>query len=353
MVSDLVSVIIPMYNSEDRIIQCVNSVLNQTYQNIEVIVIDDGSTDKSLDVITKGIADPRLKVFHHKNQGVSYTRNRGIEIALYSSINNLNNGWITFVDADDYIHLDTYQDVLNHPEYETLDFIHYGARTVNETGKEIRNFCNDEDVIIDRQEAFKNVLEGQISEQAVNSNCFALVTRGLFRKQILKKNKIFFDESLDVGEDVIFSIRYISLCNKIRKLSKPYYTWWRKSGSLSNYDSKLITTRQIAYYKIAFPLMNELVKGFDDSFDKIYARWIISQFNYIAKLSAFEGLGFNEIKKRYAFFSNNDWLIKCISSQNLDSFNERCARSMITAKKPIFWYVFIKALQFLKLIGKL
>ena len=69
MSADLVSVIVPMYNCEDRILRCVNSILNQTYENIEVIVIDDGSTDKSLEVLSSGIRDSRLKIFHQENTG--------------------------------------------------------------------------------------------------------------------------------------------------------------------------------------------------------------------------------------------------------------------------------------------
>ena len=340
-----------MYNCEDRIIQCVNSVLNQTYKNIEVIVIDDGSTDRSFSILTNEVSDSRLKIFHQENHGVSYTRNRGIEIALKSSTDDLDNGWITFVDADDYIHPDTYKDALIHPEYDTLDFIHYGARTVNEEGIEIRNFCNDEDVIIDQQEAFKNVLEGQISEQFVNSNWLSLVTRGLFKKRIVENNKLTFNESLDLGEDAIFSIRYISLCNKIRKLSKPYYTWWRKAGSLSN-NSELITTRQMSYCKNAVPLMYERIQTFDHNLDKTFVRWIISQFNFIAKLSAIEGLDYAEIKKMYAFFTN-DWIINFITSQDLDFYKDRYSRLMLTVKNPIFWYIFIKILVFFKHIGKL
>lgn len=125
----LVSVIIPLYNCEDRIIRCVNSVLNQTYKNIEVIVIDDGSTDNSLEVLKNGISDSRLKIYTQDNHGVSYTRNRGIDIAL----SNDTEGWIAFVDSDDYIEPNTFYYSLT-SGVESYDLIHYSFRRLDNGG---------------------------------------------------------------------------------------------------------------------------------------------------------------------------------------------------------------------------
>ena len=103
----LVSVVIPVFNCEDRIVQCVNSVLNQTYRNIEVIIIDDGSTDKSSEILKKEISDKRIRFFSQENHGVSYTRNRGINLAKGK--------WVSFVDADDYIEKNTIEKMLPPP----------------------------------------------------------------------------------------------------------------------------------------------------------------------------------------------------------------------------------------------
>ena len=93
---DLVSVIIPVYNVEDYLDRCVASVVGQTFQNIEVILVDDGSTDKSPEICDCWCAaDPRVKVLHQTNQGVSAARNAGLRAA--SGV------WILQVDSDDYI----------------------------------------------------------------------------------------------------------------------------------------------------------------------------------------------------------------------------------------------------------
>ena len=99
----LFSVIIPLYNKQDYITRTINSVLNQTYQNFEIIVVDDGSTDKSLSVV-KTIKDKRIKVFSQKNLGVSNARNKGIKQSK--------GNYIAFLDADDEF-LPRYLDLRN------------------------------------------------------------------------------------------------------------------------------------------------------------------------------------------------------------------------------------------------
>jgi len=92
--NDLISVIIPVYNTEKYIENCLRGVLGQTYENIEVIVINDGSTDNSLKIINK-IKDKRLKIIDRENSGAAYSRQQGVKMAKGK--------YIIFVDADDYI----------------------------------------------------------------------------------------------------------------------------------------------------------------------------------------------------------------------------------------------------------
>ena len=95
----LISIIIPIYNNEKFISRCLDSIINQTYKKIEIIIVNDGSTDKSLDVISKyEKKDNRIKVINKKNEGVSIARNIGIESSK--------GDYITFVDADDWLELD-------------------------------------------------------------------------------------------------------------------------------------------------------------------------------------------------------------------------------------------------------
>ena len=109
--SELVSVIVPIYNRELLISRCIDSILNQKYQNIEVIAIDDGSTDNSYSVIRDyAEKEKKVKCFSQHNSGVSATRNRGIKLAK--------GRWIIFVDCDDYINPNLISDLMNlHIQY--------------------------------------------------------------------------------------------------------------------------------------------------------------------------------------------------------------------------------------------
>ena len=349
MPADLISVIVPMFNCEDRILRCVDSILNQTYKNIRLIVIDDGSTDNSLEVLKSGVNDSRITILHQDNHGASYTRNQGIKLALTS---NPRSDWITFVDADDYIDPNTFEDCLNHKDLSSFDMIHYGYRKTDETDNEIRNFCDYKDFVISQCEAFQNVMDGRISEERIKGNWLILMTSALLRTEIIGTNGLLFNIDLKLGEDYLFAVQYLSHCKKIRMLSKPYYTWWTKEGSLSSYG-KGKTDRQITICKILWPMMYEIIQPFNHELDETYASWIISHFNYLSKLSAMENLDYKGIKRWYTSFSERQWIIDFINSQKLSNFNERCTRVMINLKTPIIGFLFVKTLEMLKLFGKL
>ena len=96
LINDLVSVIVPIYNVEQYLKECIESIINQTYKNLEILLIDDGSTDKSLKICKDfKDKDPRVKVFHNSNYGPSYSRNFGIDKSKGE--------WISFVDSDDIL----------------------------------------------------------------------------------------------------------------------------------------------------------------------------------------------------------------------------------------------------------
>ena len=111
-----ITVIIPMYNVEKYIKRCINSIINQKYNNIEIILIDDGSTDNSYNIAHNyEINDPRIKVIKKENEGVSSSRNIGIQIAT--------GDYITFIDADDYIKKNTFYKINNIIKKQKCDII--------------------------------------------------------------------------------------------------------------------------------------------------------------------------------------------------------------------------------------
>ena len=136
MTSDLVSVVIPVYNSEKYLEECLNSIISQTYQNIEIIVIDDGSSDNSVRVVESYL--PKVSLIKQKNLGVSAARNRGIEASKGELL--------VFLDSDDWLSNDIIeQHVKTFKEYENIEYLkktienyffkkfHKTAHTINQS----------------------------------------------------------------------------------------------------------------------------------------------------------------------------------------------------------------------------
>ena len=117
---DLISIVVPVYNAEKYIGTCINSVLEQTYNNFELLLINDGSKDNTLEVL-KRYEDARVKVYSFENQGAGKTRNKGIQLSKGK--------YITFIDADDYIDAD-YLEIL-HKEIQDNDVLISGYKKVS------------------------------------------------------------------------------------------------------------------------------------------------------------------------------------------------------------------------------
>ena len=125
-----ISVIIPVYNVEKYLYRCVDSVLGQTYYNIEVILIDDGSTDSSPEICDEyQKRDKRVKVIHKKNSGAASSRNIGLSSAK--------GDYIAFIDSDDYIELDMYENMMKINEEYNCDIVLCDCYKENKTKREI------------------------------------------------------------------------------------------------------------------------------------------------------------------------------------------------------------------------
>jgi len=205
----MISVIIPIYNAQDYLGRCINSVLSQTYMDIEVILIDDGSTDKSGDMCdTFEALDSRVKVFHVKNGGPSVVRNYGIDKAKGE--------WITFVDADDWLAPDALENLSNRQADMVIgDFIisHRPARFL----------CNDD----------WHMISGDIVGYLTNYlkrpsgySMFVYVWGRLFKTSIIKTNFIRFNTKLRIFEDSLFLMDYLRHCNSVQYVRKHVYNFY-------------------------------------------------------------------------------------------------------------------------------
>lgn len=206
-----VSIIIPLYNAEKYIIETLKSAINQTYENKEIIIIDDGSTDDSKRKIEKYI-DNTVKYFYQKNSGVSVARNKGIEMAT--------GDYITFLDSDDILHEDKVQKQMNVIKKWNYDVCYctYNNWDFFENEKKIKKM---------------KFISGNIIENYLNEDTIPQTGTWLIKKEIIKLNNIKFTPKCNWGEDIEFftKVLFYSNCGYVEEALLDYRI--EHTGSLS------------------------------------------------------------------------------------------------------------------------
>lgn len=211
----LISIIIPVYNSENYLVKCVDSIINQTYKNLEIFLVDDGSTDSSAAICDEYVnKDKRIKVIHKANGGQGSARNLALEDA--------SGEWIGFVDSDDWIDSDMYEFLLSKAVSENTDIVECGWKKVNVDGS-VEFTTSPKNTIIDREKAMHSLVYA--SAEGVNTS----VCNKIFRRSCIAN--IRFPEVRAYEDDefihkVIWNARNISINGeaKYNYLSRPEST---------------------------------------------------------------------------------------------------------------------------------
>ncbi len=196
-----ISIIVPFYNSEKTIGKCVESIINQTCSNWELILVDDGSKDKSLEICNKFKKnDERIKILLQENRGVSAARNNGLKNATAE--------YIIFVDSDDYVDSKLIEVIAKNIEkaeynFDLLVFGYYTYKKGNLQSKE-----QLENAFLHEKESILKYV-GDIKK----FHLFAIIYGKVFRKSIISSKNLFFRTNMDVGEDTCFVLDYISKIN--------------------------------------------------------------------------------------------------------------------------------------------
>ena len=215
-----VSIIIPIYNAEKYLFKCLNSIKEQTYTNIEVLMINDGSTDNSETICKEFLKDYRFCLINKKNGGVSSARNLGI--------NRCNGEYVLFVDSDDWCDKELLkQAVQNIKSYDMLCFAYYKAY-------KDKNIC--EELKVNKN---ANIKKEILSNKLIGGYLW----NKLFSTNIIKEHGIKFNESITYCEDLIFIIQYIKYVKKVNYINKALYYYRVRKNSVSNdfYSNKNIS----------------------------------------------------------------------------------------------------------------
>lgn len=215
MQEQLVSIIVPVYNSQDTIDRCLTSILEQTYKNLEIIIVDDGSTDNSVQIISKyKKVDARIHLISKENGGVSSARNTGLYVARGI--------FIQFVDSDDYVSPNMTERLVTLINKNNCDLVICGYKYIN-GNRELHlpeQLYDGADII---KKEFLKLWETTYINIPWNK---------LYRRELCKN--ILFPLEVTLGEDLIFNIQYLKNCNKIFVSNELLYNYyWAGEGKLT------------------------------------------------------------------------------------------------------------------------
>lgn len=213
----LVSIVVPVYNAADYLDRCIASLVNQTYDNIEIILVDDGSTDTSPSICEDWQKkDSRVIVIHKKNGGLSDARNCGIRVAKGQ--------YLLLVDSDDFIQLDTCERFNSIMENSDVDFIVGAIKEIRPTFvKYQRQTCFKNGAVVDSKEA--------IEELIVHNEWFAPAVLNFYNLNFLRRNKLEFLQGI-YYEDLEFLPRLFLSANKVAFLDYPFYNYVLRENSI-------------------------------------------------------------------------------------------------------------------------
>jgi glycosyltransferase involved in cell wall biosynthesis len=231
-----VSVIVPVYNAEQFLCNCIDSILNQKLKDIEIILVNDGSSDKSGEICDDyKQLDKRVKVLHIENQGVSNARNRGIELAQGE--------YIAFVDADDWIEEQMYSDMLNGIREVNADVVICSHVIFNGESEYYVGFPWEDHSVFENKAIFEQVIPAFVAPMDIEANSQQVVMgsvwKCLFSKEVIRRNRIEFDTAIKCNEDLVFVLQFLSKSEKVLILHAPYYHYWQdiknKTGTTQKY----------------------------------------------------------------------------------------------------------------------
>lgn len=332
-----ISVIIPTYNTGNVLEKCLNSILNQTYKNLEIFLINDGSSDNITNKICYdfSLKDSRIKYMNNSNHGVSYSRNLGLELAT--------GDYITFVDADDYLEEDCFESMIGYLE-KNYDFVRYNLNKIE--GKNFDNLHELSDSVINLNDENKDNLIRHFLTYDQNIPCFVWL---LFIRNDISK-KIKFNEKLTIMEDTDF---YLQLFNNSKKCAfydnKKYNYYINPSSVMHNpefykknifgiIDTNYSIFNQINQMKIS----NDVKKMINGQHLKLIYSFLMQLYNSNKEeyRNAVEVLLQNE---RYKYIAN---LYKGLNLKN------KIFHFLIKSKFYLLQYSFLNIIKILKKIIK-
>lgn len=324
MHKELISIIIPIYNVEKYLTACIKSVMGQTYKEIEILLIDDGSTDGCGKICDEySLIDPRIKVYHKKNGGLSDARNYGVT--------KTNGKFIFFLDSDDYMELDTIEKLYINLKKYNADisisnfYYYYGEDNM------IENYKITSDLVLNKQEAMQELLKNDFFKNFAWGK--------LYRKEIIEN--ILFPINTWF-EDIYWMHHVIHEIDKIVFINDTLVYYRQRTDSISyNRGLKKIDLIEGYFYRREFLKHNypDLLQSFDLSLYKVFKE---------VSISFFFSKNVNNMLEFYRYIKNinmkyREELIQCNKMNKKFLFKIK-----ILLKYPILFNIFFAILKCIK-----
>ena len=313
-----VSIIVPVYNVEKYLERCINSLKKQSLEDIEIILVDDSSTDSSLEICNKAAKeDSRIKVIHKANEGAGFARNAALRSATGE--------YIGFVDSDDFVDINMFKTLYEKAIKYNSDLVMSGVLFVDgnmfsKEGERIRKTYFDNDTHFDTKESLKNLkmgIVGATPQDADDSKYGMSIWKNLFRHEIIKKNNIAFESEREMlSEDALFMIDYISCIEKATGINEAFYNYCRNEDSISKSYKKDRFEKSLVFVDEVEKRFKKDIKPreyqvYIDRFWQAMCRVLCSQEIMYATDN---NIKFTDLKKRLKAICTNSLTVKALKS---------------------------------------
>lgn len=307
--TNLVSIIVPVYNAERVLVRCLDSILTQSYSHIEVLLVNDGSTDQSGDICHHyAKLDQRVKVIQQKNAGPSAARNTGIQAASGT--------YIQFVDADDFIERDMTKELVLAVRNQA-ELVICGYKSVMFPSKDGEVVLPSITGLYDKSKFLEYF--GELYQDIIIPS----IWNKLYDKKTITKYLIRFTENVSMGEDLLFNLAFIGQCSHVYLLEKPLYNYVTSDNeSLSRaFNMNFIQNQDMLYDEVKRFLIEQ--DRYTDqnvtSLNKTYAIAVVNGLNNLfhtqshltpieQKKTIRQVISKNSVQKNLSFFTNSKQL---------------------------------------------
>lgn len=316
----MVSIIVPVYNTDKKEIRCcIDSLITQTYQDIEILLIDDGSKQDTI-AFEKEIVlhNNKVRLICQENKGVSEARNKGI--------NEANGEYVCFVDADDYVESDMIEKMLSKAEIGCVvvcNVVHNHStdKVLRMQSGERRYSYNDSFI--------QEYLKGNIGKEIAFSAC-----NKIFELRLLKEHNIFFPKDIAIGEDMIFVLKYLSICSGIKFINEGLYHYRIHENSAMNSSKK-------DYLDLYCKTLGELKKLVLR--EATLAGWALEVLTYVFTNLYVRDMTYSDFTKYYKYFIQTPIYAVAVTAGKTGNIKKNVLKWVLKLKSKLLLYAIIKA----------